>query len=116
MENKNKKTLYNTVFSLIEEELHQRINPTNYNNNKYDGTNASICGSSNLDISLDASVKNYGNHGLKGGSDVSKNRMSGYVPGKFDVIRNSYHITLDDALKGTIERQKLFLEEMKSSN
>lgn len=112
----NKKALYNTVFSLIEEELHQRINPANYNNNKYDGTNLSICGSSNLDISLDTCVNNYGNGGLKGGSEVSKNKTNRYVPGKFDVIRNLYHITLDDAFKGTLERQKIFLEEMKSTN
>lgn len=109
----NKKMLYNTVFSLIEEELHQRISPANYNNNKYDGTNESICGSSNLDILLDVTVEN--NSGLKGGSQ-SKNKTNGYVPGKFDVIRNSYHITLDDAIRGTNERQKLFLEEMNAKN
>src|SRR6202167_5748091 len=41
--------MYNTIFSLIEEELYQRLHPTSYQDKNYDGTSSSICGSSNFD-------------------------------------------------------------------
>jgi hypothetical protein len=92
----DKQSLYNTVFSLIEEELYQRLDPSNYNDNIYNGTRTSICGTSNLDIASMQSEQ-------KGGSN--------FIPGKFDVIRNSYHVPLITALKATVERQKLFLNK-----
>jgi hypothetical protein len=106
MENNNKSSLYNTVFSLVEEELHHRLNPSGYSDKKFDGTNVSICGSSNLDMST------LGNEGeLMAGGGLSAKNKDKYIPGKFDAIRNSYNIPLSVALKGTIERQKLFLQE-----
>ena len=102
----DKKSLYDTVFSLIEEELHQRRNPSGYSDNKYDGTKSSICGSSNLDISC---LENERAIMIQRGGNMQSNKK--YVPGKFDAIRHSYNIPLNVALQGTIERQRLFLEE-----
>jgi len=123
----DKQSLYNTVFSLIEEELHYRKNPIGYKDYVYDGTNISICGSSNLDMQsfsgpTDNSSKrctkhcvhHYGgncncpsNCEMKGGL-LSKPDSSKFIPGKFDVIKHSYNVPLSIAIKGTVERQKLF--------
>lgn len=87
--------LYNTVLSLLEEEIYQRTHPETYKDEKYDGTNMSICGSSNIDINID----------MKGGNN------NFVQPGKMDIIRGSYKLNLNTAIKGAIERQKLFVNE-----
>jgi hypothetical protein len=102
----DKQNMYNTVFSLIEEELHQRMNPSGYNNNRYDGTNLSICGSSNIDIS----TLNEHNNNMFGGSKIIN-----YIPGKFETVRHSYHVPLNIAIKGSISRQKQYIVENKST-
>lgn len=119
----DKQSLYNTVFSLIEEELHNRKNPIGYKDNVYDERNIATCGSSNLDIELffrssDNLSKHCSNRhstrcnencvcGMKGGL-MSKANSSKYIPGKFNVIRYSYNVPLSVAIQGTVERQKLF--------
>jgi hypothetical protein len=96
-------TMYNNVFSLIEEELFQRLNPSTYRDDKgFDGSLESICGSSNLDI--DFRINEHQKDHQKGGSNI---------PGKFDVIRSSYSVPLDVAIRGTIERQRLYLKEQR---
>lgn len=107
----DKRSLYNTVFSLIEEELYHRKNPSGYKDNVYDGSSVSICGSSNLDISsLDNMTASPSSNVLLTGGGHSVNDKK-YMPGKFDVIKNSYHLPLNLALKGTVERQLLFAQE-----
>src|SRR5580692_7041096 len=98
-----KQALYNTVFALIEEELYHRKNPSGYHDKVYDGSLSSICGSSNLEIS---SLDN-----MMGGGQKSNSKK--YMPGKFDMIKNSYQLPLNLALKGTLERQRLFSEEQR---
>ena len=95
----NKQTLHNTVFALIEEELYNRLHPSTYRDQKYDGTNFSICGSSNLDILSLEQEENL----QKGGGNLST-----YVPGKFEAIKYSYKIPLNIAIQTSFERQKLF--------
>lgn len=92
----NLQCMYNTVFSLLEEEIYQRIHPETYQDTKYDGTNMSICRSSNIDIDM------------KGG-----NKKLDIQPGKMDIIRGSYKLNLNTAIKGSIERQRLFSKEQK---
>ena len=116
----DKKSLYNTVFSLLEEELYQRLNPSGYSDNKYDGTKSSICGSSNLDISSLENERSVTMQrimhetpgGMVGGGNLQTNNK--YVPGKFDAIKYSYNLPLYLALQGTFERQNLFLEEQQN--
>lgn len=116
----DKSLAYNTIFSLVEEELYQRLNPSGYKDSIYDGTKYSICGSSNLDMSdfdkfdkfdkFDALDATKGNHiNIAGGGN--KNRTDKLIPGKFDVIRYSHNLPLNVAIKGTLERQKLFIRE-----
>jgi hypothetical protein len=101
----DKQKVYDTIFSLVEEELYQRFNASSYKDSTFDGTNQSICGSSNLDIHIDSSL-------MKGGSkNKSKFKSNKYIPGKFDVLRYSHNVPLNVAIKGTLERQKLFLQE-----
>lgn len=111
----DKNSLYNTVFSLIEEELHQRLNPSGYTDNRYDGTKTSICGSSNLDIS---SLENERVVMMSRGTTMSGGARNDkkFVPGKFEAVKHSYRIPLNVALQGTVERQRLFLEEQQKKN
>lgn len=102
----DKNQLYNKVLSLIEEELYLRMHPVEYNNNHYDGTNRSICGNDNLDVSL--TPKDDDNNYMAGGGFKTKNKV---MPGKIDVVRNSFNLPLDIAIKGTLERQRLFKAE-----
>lgn len=98
----DKQSMYNTVFSLIEEELHQRMNPRGYNNNRYDGTNVSISGSSNVDIASLERIQD-----IVGGGKVHDQ----YVPGKFDTVRHSYRLPIEVAILGSVQRQRLFMKE-----
>lgn len=111
-----KQNMSNTILSLIEEELHQRICSGKYHDNNYDGTNMSICGSSNLDIAtLENKNMSDCNKNMSGG-DRLKNGKYNLLPGKFDIVRNSYHVPLHTAIIGTLERQKLFLSEISHNN
>jgi hypothetical protein len=105
-----KRNKYNTILSLIEEELYLRNNPENYNDNQYDATNKSLREFHDLDISLNDSVNKFG-----GGYTCRQTQTSSIntIPGKLDVIRNSFHVPLDVAIKGTHQRQLLFAEENK---
>jgi hypothetical protein len=109
----DKQRIYDTIFSLVEEELYQRLSPTGFKDSTYDGTKSSICGSSNLDFSdnLDDSIL-IGGYGYEYGkkSNSNSNRL---IPGKFDVVRYSNILPLNVAIKGSIERQKLFIKEHK---
>ncbi len=102
----DKQSLYNTVFSLVEEELHQRRNPDTYNDNRYDGTNLSITGP-DRDHSI---AERESLHILTGGGENAQ-YMNSYVPGKFDAVRHSLHIPLSVAIKGTIARQYQYILE-----
>jgi hypothetical protein len=42
------------------------------------------------------------------GGSINKSK---YLPGKLDAIKYSYNIPLNVAFRGTLERQRLFLEE-----
>jgi hypothetical protein len=108
--------LFNEVFSLIEEELYQRLNPQYYKDAVYDGSRRSISGSSNLDISvLENEMRQKAMHGItnlqRGGGKLSSYRLSNYIPGKLQAVRYSYQIPLNVAIKGSIARQKLFMKE-----
>lgn len=87
----DKQKLYNCVFSLLEEELYQRMNPKIYNDKPFDKTNNKMIG------------------GNSNGN--SSDNVSNLFPGKLDIIRNSYHLPIDIAIKGSVDRQKLFLKE-----
>ncbi|VBB18029.1 hypothetical protein YASMINEVIRUS_492 [Yasminevirus sp. GU-2018] len=109
-------TLYNTVFSLIEEELYQRLNPDSYRDAPYDGTTESICGSSNIDfdsLERERLMRSQMLSGQAGGSKQGslQKTQSNFVPGKFEAVKHSYQVPLDVAIKGSIERQRLFLKE-----
>lgn len=101
----DKQQIYDTIFSLIEEELHQRLNSTSYKDSAYDGSKYSICGSSNLDIPKNESITST----LTGGASLVFKRN--FIPGKFEVVKYSHNLPLSVALKGSVERQKLFLKE-----
>lgn len=103
-------TMYNDVFSLIEEELYQRLHPESYHDKFYDGTRESICGSSNLDINFDFGMNKQQQNSRQNIQHGGQYKRT-FIPGKFDVIRSSYQIPFDVAIKGTIERQRLFLQE-----
>lgn len=107
----DKQSLYNTVFSLVEEELHHRKNPETYNDNRYDGTNISITGP-NRDHSI---AERESLHVLTGG-DTNASYMNNYIPGKIDAVRHSFHIPLDIAIKGTIARQNQYILEQNKNN
>lgn len=99
-----KNRIYSTILALVEEELHHRLTPGAYVDNRYDGTNFSICGSSNLDIDIKEPEPDTV---MKGGSSLNMN----YIPGKFDVVRYSHNVPLAAALKGSRDRQRLFMQE-----
>lgn len=101
----DKSSLYNTVFSLIEEELYQRLKPEGYTDAKYDGTKTSICGSSNLDLSALENERVV----MLGGGKAQDNKT--YIPGKFEAVKHSFKLPLNVAVQSTLERQRLFLEE-----
>lgn len=97
----NKQQTYDTIISLVEEELYQRLTSSGYKDSVYDGTKFSICGSSNIDFSTEE---------LTGGSKSKSTKK--IIPGKFDVIRYSHNLPLNVAIKGTMERQNLFHKEL----
>lgn len=72
--------LYNELLSSIEEELYQRMNPKFYK----------------------TQIGGYNN------KTMTYNSNGQMMPGKFDVVRNSFHLSLYDAIKSTRERQILF--------
>ncbi len=76
-----KKYLYNELLSSVEEEVFQRTNPRFYKNQ--------IGGYDN--------VSSYSSNGL-------------IMPGKFEIIRNSFRMSLLDAILSSHERQLLFAE------
>jgi len=107
----DKQRIYDTIFSLVEEELYQRLNSVNYRDSIYDGSKYSICGSSNLDLPIndidDEEIILTGG----GNKSINKKRSIKFIPGKFEVVKYSHNIPMNLAIKGSIERQKLFLKE-----
>lgn len=122
-------TLYNTVFALIEEELFQRLHPESYQDKPlHHQSRVSKCDLSNPDINLFRldltpaeldDIQNGGNNNVAKESMFNEqtnitnttNSVGRLIPGKFDIIRNSYNVPLNVAIKGTIQRQQLFLKE-----
>ena len=94
--------MYDTVFSLIEEELYQRLHPETYEDAPYNKTQKTICPLDNRYINFDEPT-----YGQKGGG-----KQNAYIPGKIDAIRASYQIPLQTAIEGTLGRQKLYAKEM----
>ena len=84
-----KQKIYNQVLLMVEEELYRKLNP---NPTKHTVPKIS---------------KN-----MSGGNNPITNAK--YMPGKIDIIRNGFQIDIGTALKGTLERQKLFIEEKKT--
>ena len=74
--------LYSDIFHLVEEEIYQRRSGGNY-------------------------VTDDRRETMRGGGAIY-----GFVPGKFDAMRNSMAVPLDVAVRGTIARQRLFIQEM----
>jgi hypothetical protein len=114
---RNKNEIYDIVFALIEEELHQRRNPSGYTDIvlPFDGSKFAVGQTSNFDINILEREKRFrsmigGNH-MDSNVDLKQISDKNYIPGKFDAIKYSYHLPLDIALKGTIARQQLFFEE-----
>ena len=95
--------MYDTAFSLIEEELYQRLHPETYKDSTYDGSDKSICMIDNRYINFNDTP----DRDQKGGG-----RNTAYLPGKINIIRSSYQIPLKTAIEGSIERQKLFAQEL----
>jgi len=88
----DKRELYNDILSLVEEELFQRKNPQHYNDR----------------------INNIQNIIQTGGSDdILKNRSIYGIPGKFDIVRNSFNLSIEEAVAGSRQRQKLFSKLMK---
>ncbi len=47
-----------------------------------------------------------------GGNDVNGYSSTGFsFPGKFEAIRNSYQISISDAIRSSRERQQMFINE-----
>lgn len=103
----SKLTEYNTVFALLSEEVRQRQYPGNYTDKPFDGTDYSITGTSNIEMSdMVNDIRSLIDNKMGGGHSQSK-----YMPGKIDALRYSYNIPLNVALKGTFERQRIFAQE-----
>ena len=80
--------LYNDILGLVEEELHQRRT-----GGSYDGKMSNQTG------------------GGPDSADLVRRVQYPFVPGKFDAIRHSMNLPLDVAVRGAVERQKLFAQE-----
>ena len=141
MSYRNKNEIYDIVFALIEEELHQRRNASGYTDIvlPFDGSNYAVGQTSNCDINMLEKEKRFRkmvdspmivdpmivdpmivdpmivgsmmSGSMMGGAKLKQLADKNYIPGKFDAIKYSYHLPLDIALRGTIARQQLFLEE-----
>lgn len=104
--------LYNNVYALIEEELFLRMNPENYHDRPDVTDNLDTTKNSRKVICFE----------LLGGGMLSSNIVNeaeadtdadtdNQMPGKFDLIRNSYNVDINTAIKGSIMRQRLFAKE-----
>jgi hypothetical protein len=78
--------LYNDVLQLVEEEIYQRRNGSNYKGGSTKGVDDQTGGSKGF-------------------------QTGGMVPGKFSAMRHSMELPLDIAIRGTIARQQLFMQE-----
>ena len=88
-----KKTLYNEILMLVEDELYQRKNPRHMNDNLHTVQNIIQTG---------------------GSPNILNNGSTYVIPGKFDIVRNSFNLTLEEAINGTRQRQQLFSDFIKS--
>jgi len=97
--NNSLKSMYNEILSLLEEELYSRHvgNDIVKNNDK-----------NRINPKLINQNKNTINQNM-----INQTGGNKYIPGKFDIIKHSFNVPLDIALKGTIERQQLFMKENK---
>lgn len=90
-----KKKLYNEILSLVEEELFQRKNPQYYNDR----------------------INNIQDTIQTGGSpNILNDRPIYEIPGKFNIIRNSFNLSIGEAVAGSRQRQKLFSKLIKKYN
>jgi len=96
-----KQKLYNQVLSLVEDEVSSRLNNNPGQIIPINKTTTNIVG---------------GNNGNNSNNVIKTNFVSSYVPGKLDIIRNAYKLDLSTALRGTLERQKLFINEKQNNN
>lgn len=100
--------LYNNVYALIEEELFLRMNPENYHDRPDVMDNLDPTKNSRKVICFEL---------LGGGvlspdaNDINNDNNDIRMPGKFDLIRNSYNVDINTAIKGSIMRQRLFAKE-----
>jgi len=86
--NTNKDTklqLYDDVLRMVEEEIYQRRNGQSYQDYK------------STDVQIGGHRGNF--------------QTGGTIPGKFDVVKYSFDVPLDVAIRGTIARQQLFSSE-----
>ena len=101
--------MYNTVFSLLEEEVYQRMHPETYKDSKFDGSFESISGMHNVNLlEADEGVQEGAHDGVQKGGG----KNTAYIPGKIDAIRTSYAIPLMTAIEGTIGRHQLYAKEL----
>jgi len=90
-----KKTIYNEILMLVEDELYQRKNPQHYNDNLHTVQNMIQTG---------------------GMQNILNNGSIYSIPGKFDIVRNSFDLSLEEAVHGTQQRQQLFSDFIKKYN
>jgi len=83
-------TLYDDILRLVEEEIYQRQN----------GKTFQDITSSNAQT----------------GGGCGNFQTGGTIPGKFDIIKHSMSVPIDVAIRGTIARQQLFIQERAISN
>lgn len=107
----DKQNLYNIVFSLLEEEVFQRTTPGSFTDTKYNDFSSSV--SKHTAHRVIGGGKN--NEYMAMIPNHSKSFHS-HIPGKFDIVRNQYCVPIDVAIKGSLERQKLFLLEKNYNN
>jgi len=87
-----KKVIYNEILMLVEDELYQRKNPRHYNDNIH-------------------AVQNIIQTG--GAQNILNNGSIYEIPGKFDIVRNSFNLSIGEAVCGSRQRQQLFSDLIK---
>ena len=92
-----KKNVYNMIYSLLEEEIYQRKNPSQYNNNR-------------VVVNKGENMLHVNNQIMHGGFNSEKSNNN-IIPGKADVIRESYRLPLNMAIEGSRKRQELYMKE-----
>lgn len=100
-DNQDLNNLYNNVYALIEEELFLRMNPENYHDNFDIISEIDPTKNSRKVICFE----------LLGGGIDNRENQENQMPGKFDLIRNSYNMDINTAIKGSIMRQRLYMKE-----